>query len=118
MKPLLVLTLACPMFAVACTDRSSVAAPSSAGEAASSTNAAQTVIIKQMAFAPATLTVKPGDIVEWKNEDIVAHTATAATFDSGPIAPGQSWRHTFTQSSSNAYHCTFHPNMKGTIVIQ
>jgi hypothetical protein len=53
----------------------------------------QIIIIKQMHFEPTTLNVKAGDRVEWKNEDIFSHTATAndGSFDSGLIAPGSSW---------------------------
>src|SRR5690242_16206660 len=35
------------------------------------------VVIKQMHFDPPQTTVKPGDTVEWKNEDIFSHTVTA-----------------------------------------
>src|SRR4051812_6812004 len=45
-------------------------------------------------FTPETVTVNPGDTVEWKNDDTVDHTATATSagkpaFDSGTIAKGQ-----------------------------
>ena len=36
-----------------------------------------TVTIRSFKFEPATVTVNVGDIVEWKNDDIVPHTATA-----------------------------------------
>jgi plastocyanin len=119
MKALLALAFVGPLLAVACNNGSSAANQSTS--AAASPNVAavtHTIVIRQMEFSPATLTVHPGDSIEWKNDDVVAHTATASTFDSGSIAPGQRWRHTFTQSSSNAFHCIFHPHMKGTIIIQ
>jgi plastocyanin len=52
--------------------------------------ATQTVVIKGMKYQPAEITVHVGDTVEWKNQDIVAHTVTARdkSFDSGKIAPG------------------------------
>lgn len=79
----------------------------------------QIVIIKQMHFEPATLNVKAGDTVEWKNEDIFTHTATASdgSFDSGPIAPGSSWQTTISKAGTIAYHCGPHPNMTAQLVV-
>src|ERR1043166_5603046 len=74
--------------------------------------------MKNMKFSPATIEIKKGDTVEWKNDDITPHTATAATFDSGSIASDAAWRHTFTQAGSFPYKCTFHPEMKGTVIIK
>jgi plastocyanin len=76
------------------------------------------VAIKNMKFSPATIEIKKGDTVEWKNDDITPHTATGATFDSAAIAPEASWRHTFTEAGSVSYICTFHPDMKGSITVK
>ena len=78
------------------------------------------VVIKQMHFDPPQITVKAGDTVEWKNEDIFSHTVTAddGSFDSGLIDPGHSWQKTFKTPQSLAYHCRPHPNMKATLVVQ
>jgi plastocyanin/uncharacterized membrane protein len=82
-------------------------------------NSAHTIVIKQMRFDPPALTVRPGDTVEWRNEDIFAHTATAddTSFDSGLLQPGQSWKKTFANAGDLSYHCTPHPNMKAKIVV-
>ena len=47
------------------------------------------VLIRQVTFEPRVLTVGVGDTVEWKNKDIVAHTATSDKkgFDSSIIPP-------------------------------
>lgn len=76
------------------------------------------VIMKGIRFQPAELTVHPGETVEFKNEDIVAHTVTAddGSFDSGLIQPGSSWKMTVQKAGTIAYHCTPHPNMKATLV--
>jgi len=62
-------------------------------EAGSGAKKVVTVEIRNFAFDPATVTVHPGDTVEWKNEDAAPHTATADTpkpgFDSGEIKSGQ-----------------------------
>jgi uncharacterized membrane protein len=74
--------------------------------------------MKGIRFQPAELTVHPGETVEFKNEDIVAHTVTAddGSFDSGLIQPGSSWKMTVQKTGTLAYHCTPHPNMKATLV--
>lgn len=88
-------------------------------EVSASNPATHTVIIKQMGFQTAQLDVKPGDVVEWKNEDIFAHTATAdnGSFDSGLISPGQSWKTVVKGAGTIGYHCRPHPNMTATLVV-
>ena len=76
------------------------------------------VAMKNMKFSPATIEIKKGDTVEWKNDDITPHTASSATFNSGSIASEAAWRHTFTQAGSFPYTCTFHPDMKATVVVK
>ena len=76
------------------------------------------VVMRNMKFNPATLEVKKGDVVEWKNEDITPHTATAATFDSTSIDPDKSWKHTFSEPGSFPYSCTFHPDMKAVVTVK
>lgn len=76
------------------------------------------VAMKNMKFSPATIEIKKGGTVEWKNDDITPHTATSATFDSGSIASDAAWRHTFKEAGNFPYTCTFHPVMKGTIIIK
>jgi plastocyanin/uncharacterized membrane protein len=92
-------------------------AAASPAQPAAASSAAQ-VIMKNVSFQPAQITVKPGETVEWKNADIFAHTVTAddGSFDSGLIQPGQSWKMTVEKAGTIAYHCTPHPNMKATLV--
>lgn len=82
--------------------------------------ATHTVIIKAMKYQPDQLEVKAGDTVEWKNEDIVAHTVTARdhSFDSGKIAPGKSWSTVVKSAGTIDYGCVPHPNMKGKLVVK
>jgi len=82
---------------------------------------AKTVVIDHFKYQPDTLTVHVGDTVEWKNLDIVPHTATAVNgknFDSGRIATGASWRFTFMRTGAYEYQCTLHPNMKAKLVVE
>ena len=76
------------------------------------------VAMKNMKFSPATIEIKKGDTVEWKNDDITPHTATSPTFDSGSIDPDKSWRHTFIDAGSFPYTCTFHPDMKAAVTVK
>jgi plastocyanin len=50
----------------------------------------------------------------------MAHTVTSddgASFSSGSIDPGKSFSYTANTVGSFAYHCNFHSNMKGTLVV-
>jgi plastocyanin len=77
------------------------------------------VVMRNMKFSPASVEIKPGETVEWTNEDITPHTATSAPlFDSGSINSDKSWRHTFTESGNFPYTCTFHPDMKATVTVK
>ena len=77
-----------------------------------------TVSMRDMKFSPQTLNIKKGTVVEWKNYDLVPHTATSASFDSGSLGNGKSWRHTFTKAGRFPYVCTFHSPMTGVIVVK
>jgi plastocyanin len=78
------------------------------------------VTIDSFAFKPPTVTVKAGDTIEWRNDDPVPHTATSKQggFDSGSIAAGATWRYVAKKKGRFAYDCTFHPIMKGEIVVE
>jgi plastocyanin len=83
--------------------------------------ATHVVTIDATSFKPAELTIRAGDTVVWKNRDIIPHTATnsnAGDFDSGTLAPGASWKHTFTAQGAVSYLCVFHPTMKGRLTVR
>lgn len=81
--------------------------------------AAVTVHIKNFAYVPASVTVKPGDTVRFVNDDDPAHTVTASdgSFDSGYLAKGDGWSHTFANGGTYAYYCAYHTYMKATVVV-
>jgi plastocyanin len=70
-------------------------------------------------FEPADLVIEAGTTVVWRNNGKNVHTVSAddESFESGDIAPGATWRHTFEAPGAFAYHCTPHPWMKGQIRI-
>lgn len=83
------------------------------------------VLIKSMAFTPSTITVAAGTTITWTNNDSVSHTVTSDTglFDSGSMSStgasgsGGSYSYTFTTAGSFPYHCTIHPSMTGTVIV-
>jgi plastocyanin len=76
------------------------------------------VSMRNMQFSPKTIRVRKGTVVEWKNDDIVPHTATSVSFDSGSLSPGKSWQHTFNEAGQFHYVCTFHPTMTGVVIVR
>lgn len=81
--------------------------------------ASHEVTIDGLKFQPASVTVHRGDKVVWRNKDVVPHTATAAgKFDSKDIAVGKSWTWTPKAAGTYDYICTYHPGMKGTVIVQ
>ena len=71
-------------------------------------------------FSPPSVTVTVGDTVTWTNSDDVPHTATAdgGTFDTGTLDNGDSNTVTFSTAGSFPYHCSVHPQMTGTVVVE
>lgn len=76
--------------------------------------------IRNMAFAPATITIDVGTTVTWRNSDQVVHTVTAknGSFNSGNIRPGQTWSRTFTRAGRFEYLCTPHPFMTAVVIVR
>ena len=87
---------------------------------APATSGQNAVTIQNFAFSPAALTVKVGDKVTWTNQDSAGHSATADdnSFDTGVLSQGQSGSVTFSKAGTYSYHCSVHPMMKGTIIVQ
>ena len=104
------------------------AAPAPAAAAPAPALAASDVKIVEPAFQPpqawtydpAQLNVKVGQSVTWTNTGAVAHTVTAddgTSFDSGSVEPGGTFKLSPSSAGTFAYHCTFHPWMKGTLSV-
>ncbi len=77
------------------------------------------IIIKDYAYSPATLTIKKGTTITWTNQDIAKHTVTGDS--GGPLSEffgkGHSYSYTFTKAGSYPYHCEPHPYMTATVVV-
>ncbi|KLK92767.1 hypothetical protein AA309_12560 [Microvirga vignae] len=87
--------------------------------AASSADSPHRAVMKAADYAPKQVRVQVGDVVEWVNQDIVAHTATASdkSWDIS-VTPGRSGRITMQVPGTFGYFCRYHPNMKGEIVVE
>jgi plastocyanin len=72
------------------------------------------------AFNPNPIRIATGTTVIWMNNDIIFHTTSAngGSWDSGDVAPGATFSRTFTAAGTFPYHCAFHPNMVGTVVVE
>jgi plastocyanin len=78
------------------------------------------VSIEGFMFNKKTMTIAQGTKVRWTNKDSMAHTVTSddGKFDSGSIAPGQTFEFTFNDLGTFNYHCTPHPTMTGSITVK
>ncbi len=64
--------------------------------------------------------MKKGTTVHWMNEDNAPHTVTADTAggpNSGQMNHDQEYSFTFNDTGNYKYHCSFHPDMKGRVVV-
>jgi plastocyanin len=83
------------------------------------------VTIVDNAFQPSTVTIMEGESVTWTHQGNNVHTVTAddGSFDSGNLASGQQFSHTFDAAGTYAYHCEIHggeggAGMSGTVVVE
>lgn len=78
------------------------------------------VSMKNIQFAPKSVTAKVGQTVKWTNDDSVDHNVTAtsgATFKSSTFGQGASYSQKLTKAGTIKYVCTIHPGMEGTIIV-
>jgi plastocyanin len=81
---------------------------------------ANSVAIKNFAFAPAALTVKAGATVTWINQDTEAHTVTSQArgpLRSSALPAGARYSYRFTTPGTFRYLCTVHPFMTATVTV-
>jgi plastocyanin len=79
------------------------------------------VAMQNTSFQPAEITVPVGTTVTWANQDGFAHTTTAddGLWDSGEMAGGATFSHTFEEPGTYTYLCEIHPDqMLGTVVVE
>lgn len=89
--------------------------------------------LRLIAYRPAELDVSAGTTVTWKQQDAGFHTVTSGTvmkgatvktnpdgtFDSGQLAEGEEFAHTFDEAGAFTYFCEIHPGtMNGKVTVQ
>jgi plastocyanin len=79
---------------------------------------AQVLIVDFMRFEPKVITVPPGTTVTWTNQDGSNHNVTVAGSQSGRLHMDSSWSHTFEDAGQYDYHCSMHPRMTGTVIVE
>lgn len=81
---------------------------------------AATVAIRNMQFAPATLTIAVGTRVTWINGDAAPHTVTDrnGVFRSAALDTNENYSFTFNKPGDFTYFCTIHPAMVGRITVK
>ena len=76
------------------------------------------IVMENLVISPAAVSAKVGDTIEWVNEDVLAHTATANNGDFDvTIAPKKTARSVLTKAGTVDYYCRFHPNMKAVLTV-
>jgi plastocyanin len=77
---------------------------------------------KDKTFSMATLTVKAGDTVVFKNDDLITHnvysTAKGNEFNLRAQAPGTNASVTLSAEGSVEVRCAFHPRMKLLVTVK
>jgi|SRR5215213_5397056 plastocyanin len=77
-------------------------------------------------YIPNAIQVKVGDTVTWTNDDDTLHTVTSGsgadenmgtTFNSGMMAKGKTFEHTFRTAGEYPYFCMVHPDMVGKVLV-
>jgi len=77
------------------------------------------VAIVDFAYQPSTILISAGETVTWTNTGGAMHTvdSNSGAFESPTLNPGNDYSVTFDTSGVYAYHCDFHPNMHGMVVV-
>lgn len=100
-------------------DSSYTGGGSTACTAATATSTS-TVTMAGMAFSPSCIKVAAGTTVTFTNNDTTTHDVTAndGSYQSAFLAPGQSYARTYATAGTSPYHCSIHPMMVGTVIVQ
>ncbi len=104
---------------------SSTGGSNTGGSAGTQTPGALAVSMGSSSFSPRTATISSGTKVTWTNTDSTSHTVSAdnASYNSGTLAPGQSYSLVFTTKGEYNYYCAYHggpggTGMSGKLIVQ
>ena len=81
---------------------------------------AKEVKIDNFSFSPATLEIKAGTKVTWKNADDIPHSvvSTDKVFKSKVLDTDEMFSFTFDKPGTYPYFCSLHPKMTAKVVVQ
>lgn len=116
-------------------DEPSADAPETVQDTGSDARGGDEVVMRLIAYKPRTLQVPAGTTVTWKQQDAGFHTVTSGsvakdtsgsvktnpdgTFDSGQLAKGKEFTHTFDEAGPYEYFCKIHPaTMSGEVTVK
>jgi plastocyanin len=127
---MVVIILAAVLLAVGCGQSSP--ASTSVASSASSTSETTTVsipavasklvsvTISNLAFNPKDVTIPVNAKVTWTNNDSATHSVTSDSglFESPALKQGSWFTYSFSEVGTFPYHCKFHAEMTGTVIVQ
>jgi plastocyanin len=90
------------------------------GPAAIADPPAPQFLIQGFQFVPTELTVPVGSTVTWINQDEDVHAVASLTklFRSTALETGASFSFKFEKPGTYQFACSFHPQMRGTVVVK
>lgn len=122
MTRLLTTLLAVALVAAGCGSSSSSGDKGSSSSGGSPSGGGGTKItMKDIKFAPASVSVRVGQKVTWTNDDQVDHNVKAdsgASFSSQNFGSGGSYSFTPKKAGTIKYECTIHSGMTGTLTVK
>jgi plastocyanin len=110
------LALTCAPMSVAAADAGPDDAESPRGGAA---RVRATVQVEHLMFMPRRVRVRLGDRVAWMFPEVTQHTTTSDQrfWDSAAKSGGATYARSFTSAGKFGYHCSFHPTMRGSVIV-
>ena len=81
------------------------------------------IVMKSISYDPKTMTIKAGESVQWINQSMTEHSASAddgITFETGLVQPSKkSNAIEMTKPGTFSYHCSVHgKTMHANIIVQ
>lgn len=74
------------------------------------------ITMENLEIAPAVVSAKVGDTIEWINKDVLVHTATARNGDFDvTLPPKKTGSFVLKKAGTVDYYCRYHPNMKASL---
>lgn len=88
-------------------------------EEAASEGGEEAITIDKFRFMPDAVEVSTGTTVTWTNQELSPHSVIGddGDFKSGALGDGDSFSFTFEEAGTFPYHCGFHNNMTGEVVV-